>query len=346
MIYVQKANVKEKDFITLLEKSRELTLDFLENRKNISPIYFETTVFERMRKAAKSTDFEGMVKQTGKHVFPDIIANGYFGAEVKMTTSDRWVSTGNSVLESTRPGGVERIYIFFGKFGGDIDIRYRLYQECLYDIGVTHSPRYKIDMNLSKGKSIFDKLGVEYEVLRQEENPIGRIKDYYRTQLKEGEELWWMGPRPEELPASPIIRSYRNLSGKEKKSLTLEVMALFPEIFGDSMYKYERVAIYWLSHHNVVSSSLRDRFSAGGQVTREIKGQEVRYPKILEKVFLNAKGIKKTLEDLNLETVRHYWRNSEVGEGKIELWKKLLKENVNWSERGVTAVDIFEEGLK
>ena len=90
MIYVGKHNDKEKDFVALLEKSRKLTLAFLNDKKNISPTYFETIVFEQMRKAAKGTTFEGTVKQTGTHAFPDIIANKYFGIEVKMTANNNW----------------------------------------------------------------------------------------------------------------------------------------------------------------------------------------------------------------------------------------------------------------
>src|SRR3989344_6091119 len=160
MIYIKKPNAKEKDFTTLLEKSRKLMLVFLSGKKNISPTYFETIVFEQMCEAAKGTTFEGTVRQTGTHAFPDIIANKYFGVEVKMTVNDHWTSTGNSVLESSRIEDVERIYIMFGKFGEKFDPRYRLYQECVPEISVTHPPRYRINMDLPLGKSIFDKIGV------------------------------------------------------------------------------------------------------------------------------------------------------------------------------------------
>lgn len=102
MIYIKKQNAKEKDFIELLERSRKSLLGFLNGKKNISPTHFESIVFGHMREGARGTTFEGKVRQTGTHAFPDIIANKYFGVEVKMTTSDHWTSTGNSVLETSR----------------------------------------------------------------------------------------------------------------------------------------------------------------------------------------------------------------------------------------------------
>ena len=114
-------------------------------------VSFEFFVFEQMCLAAKDSKFEGTINQTGKQTFPDIIANKYYGIEVKVTAEDKWVSTGNSVLEGTRVEAVEKIYMFFGKLGGVADIKYRQYQDCLCEVGVTHSPRYKIDMLLAQG---------------------------------------------------------------------------------------------------------------------------------------------------------------------------------------------------
>src|SRR3989344_7399961 len=282
MIYVAKPNAKEKDFIALLDKSRGLILVFLSGKKNILPTYFETIVFEQMCEAAKGTIFNGTVKQTGIYAFPDIIANEYFGVEVKMTLSDHWSSTGNSVLESSRIEDVERIYIMFGKFGGKLEIRYRLYQECLPEISVTHSPRYRINMDLPSGKSIFDKIGVDYDTLRNDPNPIQKIKDYYRSRLKEGEELWWIGQDGDDKAVSPIIKPFRSLSDKERENFIVEAMILFPEMFGNSSTKFERAAAYLIAEYSAVSASLRDWFTAGGQVELQVKGKNVLVPQIAE----------------------------------------------------------------
>jgi len=230
-------------------------MTFLMGKKNILPIYFETVVFEKIQEAAEGTIFAGTIKQTGTHAFPDIIANGYFGIEVKMTTSNHWTSTGNSVLESSRIESVERIYIMFGKFGGKMDIRFRLYQECLPGISVTHSPRYRINMELPIGKSIFDKIGIDYNTLRKDDNTIKKIKEYYKSKLKNGEELWWIDQESSKKDVSPIIRPFRNLSFKEKENFIIESMILFPEIFGNNSAKFERAAAYLITEYNAVSAN-------------------------------------------------------------------------------------------
>jgi len=345
MIYVAKPNAKEKDFIALLEKSRKLILVFLSGKKNISPTYFETIVFEQMREAAKGTIFEGTVKQTGTHAFPDIIANKYFGVEVKMTANDHWTSTGNSVLESSRIEDVERIYIVFGKFGGKLDIRYRLYQECLPEISVTHSPRYRINMDLPSGKSIFDKIGIDYDTLRNDANPIQKIKDYYRSQLKEGEELWWIDQDGDGKAVSPIIKPFRGLSDKEKENFVVEAMILFPEMFGNSSTKFERAAAYLIAEYNAVSANLRDLFTAGGQIKLKVKGKNVVVPQLAYRLQIRAKAIERKINEMDAKTIAYYWRNDKLGSDRLKQWKKLLNDKFILVKSGVKASDIFDAGL-
>ena len=176
MIVVTDPNLLEEHFKQLLANTRTISLRKLasegESAKKITGDDFETLVYNKSQEAAKNTDFAECIVRTGSHAFPDIVAKGFYGIEVKMTKDDKWVSTGNSVLETTRAEGVKRIYLFFGKLGGDIDIKYRPYQECLFDIGVTYSPRYKINMTLNPGRSIFDKMNTDYSVFRKEKNPI------------------------------------------------------------------------------------------------------------------------------------------------------------------------------
>ncbi len=347
MIYVEKLNVKEKDFKELLEKSKVLMLSFLEDKKNISPSYFETIVYERTSDAAKGTIFEGTIKQTGTYAFPDIIANKYFGIEVKMTTNDHWTSTGNSVLESSRIEDVERIYIMFGKFGGKLDIRYRLYQECLPEVSVTHSPRYRINMSLSPGKSIFDKIGVDYDTLRKDPNPIRKIKEYYRSQLKEGEELWWID-QDEENSVSPIIKPFRSLSQKEKEDFIVEAMILFPEMFSKSTTKFERAAAYLISEYNAVSANLRDIFTAGGKVRLKINGRNVFVPQLAYRLHIRAKAIKQKINKLDAKTITYYWRSDKLESARLDQWKKLLNDKfsvIGSNKLNLRASDIFTAGL-
>ncbi|MDO8676676.1 MAG: hypothetical protein Q7K16_03460 [Candidatus Azambacteria bacterium] len=345
MIYIAKPNTKEKDFVGLLEKSRKLMLIFLSGKKNISSIYFETIVFEQMCEAAKDTPFEGTVKQTGTYAFPDIIANKYFGVEVKMTANDHWTSTGNSVLESSRIEDVERIYIVFGKIGGKLDIRYRLYQECLPEISVTHSPRYRINMNLPLGKSIFDKIGVDYDTLRKDANSIQKIKEYYRSQLKDGEELWWIDQESDDKAVSPIIRPFRSLNEKEKENFVVEAMILFPEMFGNSTTKFERAAAYLIAEYNAVSANLRDLFTAGGQVKLKIKRKDVVVPQLAYRLYVRAKAIKNKIGEIDVKTISYYWRCDKLEKNRLKQWKNFLNKKFSFNKSGVKASDIFDAGL-
>ncbi|MDP2649298.1 MAG: hypothetical protein Q8P10_00480 [bacterium] len=345
MIYIAKQDAKEKDFIGLLEKSRKLILVFLNGKNNVSSTYFETIVFEQMCEAAKNTPFDGTVKQTGTYAFPDIIANRYFGVEVKMTANDHWTSTGNSVLESSRIEDVERIYIVFGKMGGKLDIRYRLYQECLPEVSVTHSPRYRINMDLPPGKSIFDKIGVDYDTLRKDANSIQKIKEYYRSQLKEGEELWWIDQESDDKAVSPIIRPFRGLSEKERENFVVEAMILFPEMFGNSTTKFERAAAYLIAEYNAVSANLRDLFTAGGQVKLKTKRKNVVVPQLAYRLHVRAKAIKNKIKIIDAKTLTYYWRSDKLEKDRLKQWKKFLNKKFSLTKSNVKASDIFDSGL-
>ena len=350
MIVVDDPNILQDDFLKLLEATKTHTLGELgqlgEKAIKLNGDEFETVVYNNSLKVSQNTQFQGHVIQTGPHAFPDIIARKYFGMEVKMTTGDKWISTGNSILETTRVDGVERIYMFFGKFGGDIDIKYRNYEDCLYDIGVTHSPRYKIDMNLNSGHSIFDKMGISYEGLRKEKNPISKIKDYYRRQLKEGEELWWIDAQTEDKTVSPIIRPFRMLSKEDQEKFFIETMILFPEIFGRSATKYERPAAYLITQYNSVSSSLRDIFTAGGQVSITVNNRNVTVPKIFSHLMNNAKDIQKLLENISEEELRYYWRTEEIASSRIDQWKQMIDQQTGQQLENVTASNIYEWGIR
>src|SRR5699024_11116667 len=113
-------------------------------------VLLEKDVFDMFVELSIGTVFEDSFVMVSGQRFPDIVAMGYFGVEVKTTKSDNWISTGSSIIESTRVDGVEKIYLLFGKLSRNVEFRSRPYEDCLSDIVVTHSPRYKIDMELEK----------------------------------------------------------------------------------------------------------------------------------------------------------------------------------------------------
>lgn len=111
-------------------------------------------------------------------------------------------------MESTRDKNVENIYMLFGKLGGKTaEFKCRPYEDCLSDIAVTHSPRYLINMELTKEQTIFSKMGVAYDQLRNAPDSIEIVRKYYRKKpLKPKRKLCLGGWA---LPLRKVWRSIR-----------------------------------------------------------------------------------------------------------------------------------------
>lgn len=273
------------EFQQLMKKT-----DFLLNEDALKrPKYYATRggnpleddVKTALVESAKGTAFENTIEKISGQRFPDIIAAKYYGVEVKSTKENHWTSTGSSILESTRVSGIERIYMTFGKLGGNpIEFLSKPYEQCLYGIAVTHMPRYLIDMRLNQGETIFDKMGVPYDTLRGLDNPVVLVAKYYRSQLKEGESLWWTGDSTEET-VSATIKLWKNVSAEEKRIYTIFGCVNFPEVFGGN---YDRYAL-WLTSQGIVDSHIRDQFSAGGQEKMILSsGEVVKFPSVYRRV--------------------------------------------------------------
>ncbi|MBU1044812.1 MAG: hypothetical protein KJ915_10500 [Candidatus Omnitrophica bacterium] len=337
MICARVNDAPEGDFVELLRKTRDVIFEHFKTTpaelKKIKAVEFETLVCKSAEKAAKGTIFEGKIEQTGIHAFPDIIARKYYGIEVKTTTADKWVSTGNSVLESTRQDSVERIYLFFAKFGGTFDMKFRLYQECLYEIAVTHSPRYQINMDLAIGQTIFDKLDIAYDELRHLEKPVRPIVDYYRKLTKPGEETWWMeSSDSQEATLKPIVSMWKYLDAETQKNIRSEAMALFPEMFSNKMTKFQRLLPWLAAKHGVVIPAVRDIFTAGGQIQHTIKGVNYKkLPKIFYYLEDNFSTVLGYVKKITPADAKHYWQiEEEVGQYTIvDQWCDSVIENAS-----------------
>ncbi len=332
MIVSERVDKGQKEFERLLADSQQAIESVARNNPEYflgrSAIDFEVDVFDSLCQSAKGTDFDKTIHLVSGYKFPDIVVNRFYGVEVKTTRQGHWKSTGNSVLESTRVENVERIYICFAKLSDPVGFKYRLYQDCLYDIAVTHSPRYLIDMELNRGDSIFDKIGISYDELRKRDNPVRPFIEYYRSISKRGEEPWWLeGKGMPEMVLKPTVSLWSYLSTEEQVSLRNEAMALFPEILGKGRTKYQRVAAWLVAKYGVVDASLRDRFSAGGKVDLEVGGCLYRE---LPRVFLhfkeNARDIVEVVKKLASDEARHYWDLSflPAEEDKMLAWVKAL----------------------
>lgn len=247
----------------------------------------EDDVKNALDECAKGTAFENTIEKISGHKFPDIIAAKLYGVEVKSTKDDHWTSTGSSILENTRINGIERIFMTFGKLGGNpIEFLSKPYEECLSGIAVTHMPRYLINMKMNAGETIFDKMGIAYDDLRSLDNPIAPVSKYYRSLLKPGESLWWTGDSDESVSAT--VRLWKNVLQDEKRRCVAYACVNFPEIFKSDYDNYS----LWLASQGIVDAHIRDQFSSRGRITMSLPdGTCASFPGVYRRIRDNVKAI-------------------------------------------------------
>lgn len=290
-------------------------------------LLLEDDVKEALDATAKGTKFEGTIEKISGQRFPDIVAAKYYGVEVKSSKDEKWITLGGSVNESTRVEDVTRIFLTFGKMTNPIEFRSRPYEECLSEVVVTHYPRYKIDMNLSTGKTIFDKMKTTYDDLRLSSDPVGKIIDYYKSQLNDGESLWWTGKaaHDEYIKAVPMkLRLWKTLTAEERLALIIAGFAYFPDLLSSSSTKYERFSLWLAANRGIVSTSMRDSFSAGGQ--GEIKNANVCFDKVsrtIMNVYDNSAGIAENILTADETVLRETWRVHQVNGDRVGQWIDL-----------------------
>jgi len=311
----------DNTLITLESESNKKQKDYL----NLLGNKLENVVADIMTENAKGTPFENSIELISGQRFPDIIANKYYGVEVKTTKQNHWTTTGNSVLEGTRVDGIEKIYMLFGKMISPIEFRCRPYEECLSDVVITHSPRYFINMDLEQDQTIFNKLNISYDTLRKLANPVKPIIEYYRQFLKPGEEVWWLD-QDEPKSTGIIIKLWNNLPQDTRKEYMLRAMILFPEIFSNRSDKFNRLSVWLVNMQGVVCPNVRDVFTAGGQghITWK-KKVFTGIPQIIMKMIESISEIKTLIKNVDKETLSHYWESSS--ENNYLNWVALVLEN-------------------
>lgn len=296
--------------------------------KGISSDELERQTVRLLRDVAPNTPFNpNNIELVAGHSFPDIVADKYYGVEVKSTKENKWTSTGSSIVESTRDKYVDNIYMMFGKLGSTPpEFKIRPYADCLSNIAVTHSPRYLIDMELKekRDKSIFDKLKVSYNDFCKNDNKIEIVREYYIKEALAGgkqEMPWWVGRKTiesEEYNEVPPIMLMNNKNPEEIKRLKAEMVILFPQVLKSD---YSEAALWLCTHRYTLSLNLRDLFSAGGQ-WNTLNGKRLETPlpgiigKLLE-IMPYVKAILTRESDLEIHEFNPYLIGKE---SKFDLW--------------------------
>lgn len=227
----------------------------------------ESKQFEdRVREVAENFFGKGSINfNPAAQAFPDI-AIGDFGIEVKFTSNDTWRSVANSVLETNRVNSVKKVYLVFGKMGGNPEVKWGEYERCVMHVRTSHVPRFEVEIGATN--SLFEQIGVSYDEFRVSEmhEKMQYIRKYARGRLGAGERLWWLEDSPGEEHSLPIqARLYTKLTQVEKTKLRAEAILLCPQIVdsGRSKNKYDDVVLYLLTYHGVLCHQARDLFSAG-----------------------------------------------------------------------------------
>lgn len=315
------------EFRTLMEKTDAVLNAEAQGReayyKGRNGTQLEEDVCDVLTRCAIDTPFEGTIQLVSGASFPDIIANRYYGVEVKSTNKNHWKSIGSSILESTRDKNVERIFLTFGKLGSPVAFMSRPYEECLSGISVTHYPRYQIDMELGVGETIFDKMGIPYDTLRKMDNPVAPVSQYYKQHLKPGESLWWAADSDiEETVAPATVKLWSTLSCEEKNYYTVQGYALFPEILShSSTKKYQRYALWLATNCGVINTNIRDQFSAGGRVDIVTdEGVYERMPAAFGRIDRNKELIVETIFSQKLEILKEHWKMIDLPENRLTHW--------------------------
>lgn len=358
MIISENTDAKLQSFMNLVELSKnELNKDAKAREsyyRGRTAQKLESDVCDIMKNVAYGTEFDGSIILVSGHKFPDIVAlvneNRNFGVEVKSTTQDHWESFGNSVLESSRYDNVERIFIMFGKLGGNIEFMARPYEDCLSAVTVTHYPRYHINMKLKPGHTIFDKINKSYDTVRSLNNPVAPFAEYYRSQLKEGESLWWLGDSANE-EKSMKVRIWHTLGLKERNKMTVKALAWFPEtISGPSHSKYDNYALWLVTSHGIVAPNIRDAFSAGGRLTIDINGHTYKkIPKVYKRIYEFRGDIYNEIVSANNETINRYWNENDLNNNQrmaywissVASYKPIIEGNDNTYSTTELLYDIF-----
>lgn len=284
----------------------------------------EEDVCAAVLECSRNTKFEGSIQLVSGANFPDIIAAKHYGIEVKSSVSNNWRTIGNSILEKTRVSDIERIFLTFGKLSNPIGFVSRPYEECLSGIAVTHSPRYQIDMQLAKGNTIFDKMGTTYDDLKASNNPITIVADYYTSQLKQGESLWWANKKVDS--AAPItVRLWRALTASEKDELEATIYVYFPEtIMSKSLHKYDRATLWLATQQSVVNANVRDSFSAGGKVYMKVgDGKYAHMPRVFKKIEEHINLIAQILSSEHSDTLAENWM-VDILPNRVKQWIELV----------------------
>ena len=256
----------------------ELNLDVEASDQNHHAVKFEELVRQIVTMHSKKLGLTPAL-QSIVQGFPDIVL-GTYGIEVKSTENDSWRTIANSVSEGQRASTVQNVYIVFGKFGGEPEVRWAEYGRSIVHVRTSHVPRFEVDIEAEE--SLFVKLGISYNEFRvlPMSSKMPFIREYARGRLKSGERLWWLEDKDLDQQQHTLdlkVQIYMDLPDAEKRKLRAEAALLCPKVVAGSRVKnkYTDAVSYLITYRGVLCPQARDLFSAGSVAGKERGGNYV-----------------------------------------------------------------------
>lgn len=229
------------------------------------------------------------------HRFPDVIINtphGNWGIEVKSSKSKNWETLGGSINESTRVSGLTEIFILFGKnINNRVHVKIKEFSRCVKSVAVTHSPRYLIDMEIEDGNDIFSLLNTTYHRVCHHNQPFDIFKEYFKEKARRSNTKFWFLSDDENERSSETYQElewkfFNKITPTEQIKLISEAIILYPlDLFGNSRSIYDNVNLFFLGR-NVISNSMRDNFTAGGQINIDGYAVPQKYSLLMRETIL------------------------------------------------------------
>lgn len=343
---ISKANEAFADFMSLTEKClNDKVKGDHRLYKDCGGKKMEPIALGVLREVAPQTPFRPEeIKLVSGAKFPDIQAEQYYGVEVKTTLKDSWKSLGSSIVESTRIEDVSTIYMLFAKLGGEFtEFRCKPYEDCMEDFGITHQPRYRIDMEIQEKhrETIFQKMKMDYNTFRQksEEEKNELFRHFKLSAKKDKEEMAWRLVTEDSDYSMPMTVSFfKDQSDEDKVKIRARMFVLFPEVFcGDNHVKYKRAALWLCSRNGLICPNMRDIFSAGGKV-KTIGNQK--FEDAVSKIFLRLYECKDEINSLlsnpdreMLEDMNEFWPLKTPAYLMKDYWLGMVQENVEKNDR-------------
>ncbi len=270
---------------------------------------FQNYVYRTVQEITNAFEPSATVTNKPSKAFPDIIIQGSdgnkYGIEVKSSSENKagWEIPGNSVNESTLEADLIEIQLIFGKTHRNIlQFKAGLYSDKVKTIRSTHYPRYIIDMDISPRETIFHDMGKTFEEINalSENERLQAIKDHF---IKNGQYYWWLSS-----DAGSAIALFEGLDRDTIDEALAFGFVHYPELLSNSRTKYVRLAKYIASEYGAVSTSLRDRVSAGGKQTFDIGANHYSdVPKVYHTMYNCQDKIRSQLNSCRINDLKSDW---------------------------------------